>query len=197
MRQPDGLIIIDAGIANSPDGGRVDGVGRIEAVLDQIGANWHDISDVIVTHAQRDHYGTLGEVSAKLTPTASVWAGEADIPDISRRTALTKRIKGLGEGSHVRKLRVLSTPGHTLGHICLLHDEASVLFMGDLVDTLGGQISRPPANVTAKVDLAVQSLVKVAELDVSRVLFSHGGETSKPISTLRNFLASTSDHDSA
>ncbi len=44
--------------------------------------------------------------------------------------------KILHEGDFVSSFRVISTPGHTLGHVSLLRDEDGLLFTGDAFGAL-------------------------------------------------------------
>ncbi|WP_146069668.1 MBL fold metallo-hydrolase [Arthrobacter sp. B0490] len=188
-----GLILVDAGYAEDDGSGKARSLEQIEAALVRNLANWDDISDVIVTHAHRDHFGVLTEVVAKIPHKSKVWAGSADVQSIKAQSHFEGEIAGLHEGNFVKVLRTISTPGHTAGHICLVHDQASVLFMGDLVDTLKGYLARPPTEFTEDQALAEKSLEKVAQLDFARVLFSHGEEISKPVQALRLFLADSNN----
>jgi glyoxylase-like metal-dependent hydrolase (beta-lactamase superfamily II) len=83
---------------------------------------------------------------------------------------------------------VLHTPGHTAGHISLLHEAGSLLFIGDLVGSQGGALTFGPAAFTADPDLSRRSLGRMADLAPERVLFSHGAEVSDPGAAIRDLL---------
>ena len=98
------------------------------------------MTDVLLSHDHPDHIGSLPDVRIH-APQAIVW-GNAPV---AGRT--------LDEGDIVRGLTVLATPGHTAGHVSLLH-ESGALLVGDLVGNQGGALSRPPAPFTADADEA-------------------------------------------
>ncbi|MEW5944559.1 MAG: MBL fold metallo-hydrolase [bacterium] len=83
-----------------------------------------------------------------------------------------------------RKFRVIHTPGHSPGHICLLEESEGILLSGDHIVGVGtpyiGGVERiaigkgkkqPPAG-----DLAdyLRSLEKLQRLDIRRILPAHG-----------------------
>ncbi|MFF2031285.1 MBL fold metallo-hydrolase [Arthrobacter sp. NPDC058192] len=174
-----GVLLIDAGPRGSGE--------AIEAGLDRVGAGWDDITDVVLTHWHPDHVDGLAEVVAR-SPQAEFWAGAADAPEI--RSAVP--LRPLVEGDRVRNLRVVQTPGHTAGHISLLHD-GGMLFVGDSVVTVGGVMRRAPEQFTADSVAAEESLLKLSLLEPDRMLFSHGPEIADPAGELRRLLAAVND----
>lgn len=139
---------------------------EIAAALGEIGATWTDVSDILLSHDHPDHVGGLADVIA-LIPHATVW-GNAPLS-----------AQALDDGDTVRNLRVISTPGHTAGHISFLHGEATVM-AGDLVGSRDGQLERSPAPFTADAAQAERSIRKVAGLGADRILFAHGDEIDRP-----------------
>ena len=79
----------------------------------------------------------------------------------------------IGVGRH--ELRVVWTPGHTGGHICL-HDPARRVFLsGDhVLDPISPNVSLNRANLGNPLGDYLQSLRKVGELDADLVLPAHG-----------------------
>lgn len=112
----DGLILIDAGVADDVKNGK-GSIEQIEAALAKSTASWADISDVIVTHAHADHFGALADVAAKIPSTSRVWAGFADIQTIKAESRFKGEIEGLGEGDYVRVLRAKHTRAHRGTHL--------------------------------------------------------------------------------
>ncbi len=165
---PTGFSLVDTGLPGSAP--------EITAALDQMGAAWADVSDIVLTHDHPDHVGGLAEVIA-LAPQATIW-GNAPL------TA-----HPLGDGATIRDLRVIATPGHTAGHISLLHGEGTLL-AGDLIGSRDGHLERPPAPFTADAAQAEQSIHKIAGFDATRFLFAHGAEIEQPGQALRALLAS-------
>ena len=170
-----GVVPIDTSVVGSED--------LIDSALARIGATWHDITDVVLTHNHPDHIGSLAEVTAKADG-AAVWVGAGD----QARVPFDGQLRTLVDGARVRDLRVLLTPGHTPGHCSLIHEVDSIVFAGDAVGSMGGRLSRGPAAFTADADQADQSLHRIASLQCDRVMFSHGGEIPEPLRALRGLL---------
>ena len=70
-------------------------------------------------------------------------------------------------------LRVLHTPGHTPGSICLYSATRRLLIVGDLLQRMRGQVTLPNHFFTDDMGLARRSIARLAELDVETILFSH------------------------
>ena len=169
----DGITVIDTGLNAEP----------ITTALADIGADWSDVRDVVLTHAHPDHVGALATALA-LAPSAKLWGGGAE----SFPVAVDTEAEGLTIGG----LRALATPGHTPGHLCLLDEDAGILFTGDAIGSQDGQLSLGPAPFIADRAQALRTLVRLAELEPDRLLFGHGTEVPNPIRALRVFLTSTS-----
>jgi glyoxylase-like metal-dependent hydrolase (beta-lactamase superfamily II) len=182
---PDGIILIDTGMGeNAMDIGQA---------LERMGAGWADISDVVITHAHADHVGGLNDVLSK-AGNALVWAGEADAGAVSSgilpsgKASSDVQVRPAADGASIRGLRVIHTPGHTRGHISLLHEGEGFLFVGDAVGTMNGAMVRPPAPFTADPVEAEESLRNLARVQAHRMLFSHGAEIPDPNARLRELL---------
>jgi glyoxylase-like metal-dependent hydrolase (beta-lactamase superfamily II) len=89
----------------------------------------------------------------------------------------------------VGELRVMHTPGHTAGHVSLLHEAASLLFIGDVVGSVDGVPTSGPAAFTADPELSRQSTRRMVDLAPDRILFSHGGEVSDPGPAIEDLLS--------
>jgi len=70
-------------------------------------------------------------------------------------------------------LRVLHTPGHTPGSICLYSATRRLLIVGDLLQRMRGQVTLPNYFFTDDMALARRSIARLADLDVETILFSH------------------------
>jgi glyoxylase-like metal-dependent hydrolase (beta-lactamase superfamily II) len=74
-----------------------------------------------------------------------------------------------------REFRVVWTPGHTGGHICLHDAERRVLLSGDhVLDPISPNVSLNRPDMGNPLGDYLQSLRKVGELDVDLVLPAHG-----------------------
>ena len=82
------------------------------------------------------------------------------------------------DGQHTPEgFTVIHTPGHTPGHISLLHRDKRVLIVGDALNNRGGKLQLPPPLFTPDMKNAERSVWKLAkkygdEIDV--VVFGHG-----------------------
>lgn len=71
-------------------------------------------------------------------------------------------------------IRVIHTPGHTPGHICLLTNNG-VLVAGDQLRVDGGQLVGPAPEYTPDMPAAIQSLAKLLNLPIKQIACYHGG----------------------
>ena len=140
------------------------------------------IETIVVTHAHYDHIAHIKEI-ARLCGDAAVCIHEADAPglvDDSRSLAMIfgGRAPGivpdtvLHDGDRVGSLRVIHTPGHTPGGICLYGAEDNVLFSGDTVFTGGsfGRYDFPGGDRTA----LAASIERLSALEVEGLYPGHG-----------------------
>ncbi|WP_292519283.1 MBL fold metallo-hydrolase [Methanoculleus sp.] len=140
------------------------------------------IETIIITHGHYDHIAHVKEI-ARLCNDAAVCIHAADAPglvDDTRSLAMHfgARSPGiaprtvLADGDRVGDLRVIHTPGHTPGGICLYDEAAKVLFSGDTVFTGGsfGRYDFPGGDRTA----LAASIERLAALDVEGLYPGHG-----------------------
>jgi hydroxyacylglutathione hydrolase len=104
-----------------------------DAILERLAAKGWKLTHLLVTHHHGDHTG--GNLKLKDATGCVVIGpkGEAErIPGIDQ---------AVGEGDIVRfghfEIRVLETPGHTVGHIAYWIPEAHVAFVGDTLFAMG------------------------------------------------------------
>lgn len=72
-------------------------------------------------------------------------------------------------------IMIITTPGHTPGHICLYHKRSKTLIAGDALNVEDGQLFGPNPNVTFDIDEAIHSLKKLTQYDIDTVICHHGG----------------------
>lgn len=153
--------VVDTGVEGSED--------AIEDGLAAVGLAWDALGHVILTHQHPDHAGsTTGVLGA--APMATGYAGAADIPGIASPRPLT----AVEDGEHVFDLRIVTTPGHTAGHIAVLDEVGGVLVAGDALRTEGGSPIPPGAQFTADMTEAMASVAKMAALPFETLLVGHG-----------------------
>jgi glyoxylase-like metal-dependent hydrolase (beta-lactamase superfamily II) len=72
-------------------------------------------------------------------------------------------------------IRVLYTPGHTPGHICLYLEMSRTLIAGDALFVESGRLEAAPAFINADISKAFESLKILARYDIANVIAYHGG----------------------
>jgi glyoxylase-like metal-dependent hydrolase (beta-lactamase superfamily II) len=142
---------------------------RIGDMLRQAGLDWRGVRHVILTHYHFDHSGSADEIASR-APQATVWAGEADIPEI----ALSRPLAAAHDGDEIFGLRIVATPGHTAGHISVLDPVGSTLMTGDAIFNIGGDLGLPPAAFSADLTATLASIRKLGGLGFEQALFAHG-----------------------
>eukprot|EP00798_Chlamydomonas_sp_ICE-L_P007413 gene7413-542_t len=78
-----------------------------------------------------------------------------------------------------REMAILLTPGHSLGHTCLLHRPTKTLFSGDHLDAGSGQVEGEELRIFLRynqvsIPLQLQSVRELLQYDWLRVLPGHG-----------------------
>lgn len=72
-------------------------------------------------------------------------------------------------------MKVISTPGHTPGHMCLYIDKYKLLIAGDLLLVKDGNIAMCPKELNYNNDIYLQSVNKIKDLDLESIICFHGG----------------------
>jgi len=72
-------------------------------------------------------------------------------------------------------IEIIHTPGHTIGHICLLFKDGGILVSGDALGIKEGNITGPSPQATADMETALLSVEKVKKYPFNAVVAYHGG----------------------
>jgi glyoxylase-like metal-dependent hydrolase (beta-lactamase superfamily II) len=183
------LTLIDAGMVGSR---RV-----LERYLHRIGRRLNELDTIVCTHGHPDHIGGLRELIAG-RPGVTVAMHPADIAGlaVTLREALDRTLQptvrrgklidyltpvptelvpvqdgdviSAGEG-----LRVVHTPGHTPGSICLYAERHHILFTGDVLQVRRGRLTHASAFFSHDLTASRSSISKLLALDVEAIAFSH------------------------
>ncbi len=70
---------------------------------------------------------------------------------------------------------IIHTPGHTPGHMCLYLKQSKILIAGDMLNIIDGDLVGPDPQHTPDVHSALESLKKLTQYDVEKVITYHGG----------------------
>ena len=132
----DEITLVDAGTVDSPE-------RAIVPFLKKIGRKASDVSDIVLTHGHGDHFDGIPSLLEVSRPTIRVH--ELDKPkaeDLAERTGFSPSIIESFTDRQVlklsgRRLRVIHTPGHSEGSICLLDEELLIGVSGDSIQGRG------------------------------------------------------------
>ncbi len=188
---PDGLTLIDAGMASNGK--------AILAYIAGLGRSPADLRRLLVTHADQDHVGALAALKA--ASGARIACGAADAEAIaagrsSRELKLgfvMKLVMGLFEVLFktvpapvddvladgqvlpvLGGLRVVATPGHTPGHISFFAPAAGILFSGDSIISEKGRLIYSRLSATWDAAQVQASARTQAALGATIVCPGHG-----------------------
>jgi glyoxylase-like metal-dependent hydrolase (beta-lactamase superfamily II) len=153
--------IIDTGVAGSE--------GAIGDALTAAGLGWDAVGHVVLTHRHGDHAGSIGAILGA-APDAAAYAGAEDIPAI----AAPRPVTAVGDGEDVFGLRIVTTPGHTAGHIAVLDEVGRILVAGDALGTTGGTLAGSNPQFTEDAAAAEASIAKLGALQFDILLVGHG-----------------------
>jgi glyoxylase-like metal-dependent hydrolase (beta-lactamase superfamily II) len=182
----DGLTLVDVGWAKAPH--------TLLAAVAGLGRRPADIRRVVLTHAHPDHVQGAAELRRRTGARILVhhadapWLTDGRVPPQGRSGAAGRLLDRLPklhwtpfeadatltDGDVVDGgLRVLHTPGHSPGHIVLLHEPSGTLLAGDALFHRGGRLALGPAALAAAPGTRAASLARIPET-VTAVGFAHG-----------------------
>jgi glyoxylase-like metal-dependent hydrolase (beta-lactamase superfamily II) len=72
-------------------------------------------------------------------------------------------------------VRIIHTPGHSAGHICLYLEQSKTLVAADALMIVHGKLHGPVPQTSLDIEQAFGSLKKLLELDIERIICYHGG----------------------
>jgi len=87
-------------------------------------------------------------------------------------------------------LRVIHTPSHSRGHICLYEEESQILFAGDMVMEKGTPIVGSLPGQYGDMTDFLNSLQRLKNLKINRLLQSHGKEIADPYRRIEETIQS-------
>ena len=177
------LTLIDAGLIGSG--------GRVQRYVRRIGRQLDDLTRIICTHAHPDHIGGVRELAGERDVEVLMHPADLDGLKVTLRDAVANRNRGQliayftrhpGEATPITDgqvlpilggLRVVHTPGHTPGSVCLYAEHHRLLIVGDMLQVIRGKVTYASSVFSEDIALARASVARLAELDVQTLVFSH------------------------
>ncbi len=196
--EPDGLTLIDTGIARS-------GPKLVLQKISELGRQPGDLKRILITHADPDHTGGAAELKAKTG--ATVYASAIEKPAIERGgtsrnvagNAIVKAIFGvmgklmptppvpvdqISVGGQTLPilggLNVLATPGHTPGHLSFYIPSQHTLIAGDAWNAMTGTLAFKPAPVHWDYTVGRESVKLLEQVGAKTIWCGHGGVITQP-----------------
>ena len=168
------VVLVDTGVPDSAE--------AIVSALEEVGRSAGDVTDIVITHADGDHVGSLSALVARTG--ATVWASdhEADVIEgkaphrgrETKRTAAVDRRFLPGETLPLHDgIETVDTHGHTAGHVSLFLPRERILIAGDAINNRDGLGGSPPQN-TANAEDARAAVSTLAALRPDSIVFGHG-----------------------
>jgi len=190
-----GPTLVDTGLPGQQD--------AIASALGEANVRVQDLKRIILTHQDIDHVGSLHDLAQASGARVLAHATEApyidgsELPRFARPEILAQRPElrpvaerfrptrideQLHDGTRIDLadgVRVIFSPGHTPGHICLYLERTKTLITGDALTANEGRLYGPNESATPDMVSARQSVEKLAGLDVRAIICYHGGVVSE------------------
>lgn len=206
LLEEDRLTLIDAGMVGS----RL----LLERYLRRIGRRLDEVERIICTHGHPDHIGGVSEL-VRDRDDVTVLIHPEDLAGLQRplREALARTDQRAERRGRIIQyltrtpttavpiedgtvlpvlggLRVVHTPGHTPGSICLYAERLRMLFTGDVLQVVRGRLTYASAFFSHDHAGARSSVDRLAALDVAAIALSHYPPwRDRPNDTLRELAA--------
>lgn len=174
--------LIDCGYAGSGP--------RIARAITAHGRGPAELRRVVITHGHPDHAGSareLGRAGADILIHPAdgenlrrTWCDVVARPSRGRVfSAMTPEVPAfvpIEDGDVLPMLgglRVIHTPGHTPGSVCLYGARDRILFVGDTLQRRFGRVSFASGLYSDDLAAARRAVKRLADLDVKTLVFSH------------------------
>jgi glyoxylase-like metal-dependent hydrolase (beta-lactamase superfamily II) len=206
VREDDGFTLVDTMLPKSEKG--------ILEAAHSLGA---PIVRIALTHAHQDHAGSVDALKAAL-PDAELLVTARDARFLAGDKSLdpaeaaggkprgswikveTEPTRLINPGERVGSLEVISSPGHTPGHVAFLDTRDRTLIAGDSWVTLGGVSIPSRANPrfplvwmgTGNRPQALESAKALRALDPGRLAVGHGKVVESPGAAMDRAIAKAS-----
>src|SRR5215208_3578140 len=191
LDEQNGNTLVDAGLP-----GQAEAIG---AALAEAGIGVRDLRRIIFTHQDLDHVGS-GAALVRQSG-ATVFAHPADAAHIDgslrplkpsqemleqrpQMREILERLEPVRVDEHLEDgdrldlaggTRVIFTPGH----LSLYLEQPKILVAGDALTAEGGHLNGPNPSMTLDMRPAMQSIRRLADLEIDTIVCYHGGVVSE------------------
>ena len=192
LLEDDGSVtLVDCGVERAPR--------RIVAGLAALGKHPSDVQRIVLTHAHADHAGGAAAMVAQTAADGvdvhtdeAEYARAGQAPGTGHPSMMFTVMQRLNLGKFAPVpvarefhdgdvldvaggLQVFHTPGHTPGHVSLLHADTGVFITGDVIFNMM-RVSWPVKSFCTSFPLNQQSAGVLCDVEYSVAAFTHGPE---------------------
>jgi glyoxylase-like metal-dependent hydrolase (beta-lactamase superfamily II)/8-oxo-dGTP pyrophosphatase MutT (NUDIX family) len=178
------LLLVDPGAEDARE------IDKLEELLNILKGEGMRPVALILTHHHWDHVGGAKRVKERLGIPLWCHARTADRLDVAADRLLEEGEVLELAGSPPQRWRVLHTPGHARGHICLVDELTRAAVVGDMVAGVGTIVIDPPEGNMR--DYLAQ-LARLRDLPVTTLYPAHGPPIPDGPGKLQEYL----DHRAA
>lgn len=192
VNQDSSVTLVDCGLKGASK--------KLVTDLARIGKHPNDVTSIVFTHAHDDHVGGAAEMIARCE-SSSVLMHEADanltsegktppqdrshfsgklmalMPKSSYEPfTVTRKLKDGDLIDTAGGLKVIHTPGHTDGHISLLHLESETLITGDSIFNMTSRLTWALSGFCVNYLQSKETAKRFLDVDFKNACFTHGPE---------------------
>ena len=152
-----------------------------------ISSSGRNLVGIFLTHHHIDHVGGAEFFSTNLNLPLFAHAETAKrLPELTISNVIDeKHVFDLG-GSIPMRWRVLHTPGHAPGHLCLFDEDSGTAIVGDMVASEGTILIEPH---DGDMQTYLLQLDRLASLSAHVALPAHGEPIDAPTALFRHYIA--------
>jgi endoribonuclease LACTB2 len=140
---------------------------------------------IVVTHHHLDHVGGAAVFARELSLPLWAHAETAKRIDTPVGRTLVDDDEIVLDGPIPACWRVLHTPGHAPGHLCLYDEEERAMVVGDMVAAVGTILIEPG---DGDMRAYLEQLARLAGLDARVALPAHGEPIEAPSALFRRYI---------
>jgi endoribonuclease LACTB2 len=174
------LLVVDPGASEPAE------INRLVERLQALEGEGLTPRAIFLTHHHLDHVSGVGQLVERLGLPVWCHPRTADRLDVRPGRVLADGEVLTLEGEPDMRWRVLHTPGHARGHLCLMDEASHAAVVGDMVAGVGTILIDPPEGEMAEY---LRQLRRLRDLPVRALYPAHGPPLPDGPSALEGYLA--------